>query len=430
MKNLFTIIFCLFISSADLLNAQTSPLDPVCTFNYQAVIRDVNDQVIPNRAMSIQLTVLDGPGGNELYIEEHSATTTSLGLVNLEVGGGLRVGGSLVWAAIPWAIRKHFLKVEVDPDGGTNYTVLGESPILAVPIAIQAKVAAFTTETVKILDTLKVKIICVDSVKGKKIKVDKIMVDKLMAKDVCTDEIKMVVDGEKHIFAGPDPLFGGILVNFDRMEGCVEADTIKLGKIKAQDVCAVDIAMVNTATGDEYNVLEVDNLTETVIGHIDELKGCVKIDEVKTTKLSLIDPVLGNEIGAFGPHPSGNGSLVRTDYFEAAMATIDQIKTNDICLTGNLDIKNQAGESVFSVNPNLPTPLVRTSARVEGDQFVTNDGRTDIEGGKISLRNMEGADGIEMGIEDGMPFITFIGPEGDILAEIRMGPDGFCLYKN
>ena len=72
-----------------------------------------------------------------------------------------------------------------------------------------------------------------------------------------------------------------------------------------------------------------------------------------------------------------------------------------------------------------------TDRVVQANRFVTKDGRTDIEGGKISLRNGDQADGIEMGIdEEGYPFMTFISPEGEILAEIRMGGDGFCLYKN
>ena len=72
-----------------------------------------------------------------------------------------------------------------------------------------------------------------------------------------------------------------------------------------------------------------------------------------------------------------------------------------------------------------------TQSTVEAKQFRTKDGRTDIEGGKVSLRYPSGSDGIEMGIdEEGLPFITFMSEDSEILAEIRMGPEGFCLYKN
>jgi hypothetical protein len=72
-----------------------------------------------------------------------------------------------------------------------------------------------------------------------------------------------------------------------------------------------------------------------------------------------------------------------------------------------------------------------TQRIVEAQQLRTKDGRTDIEGGKISMRYASGSDGIEMGVdEEGYPFITFMNEDSDILAEIRMGPEGFMLYKN
>lgn len=72
-----------------------------------------------------------------------------------------------------------------------------------------------------------------------------------------------------------------------------------------------------------------------------------------------------------------------------------------------------------------------TQKTVEAQQFRTKDGRTDIEGGKVSLRYPGGSDGIEMGVdENGYPFITFMTEDSEILAEIRMGPDGFDLYKD
>ena len=69
---------------------------------------------------------------------------------------------------------------------------------------------------------------------------------------------------------------------------------------------------------------------------------------------------------------------------------------------------------------------------VQATKFTTKDGRTDIEGGKISLRYDNGinSDGIEMGVDDktGYPFISFIDAEGNILGEFRMGPEGFKYY--
>jgi hypothetical protein len=75
-----------------------------------------------------------------------------------------------------------------------------------------------------------------------------------------------------------------------------------------------------------------------------------------------------------------------------------------------------------------------TDKVLQATQFTTKDGRTDIEGGKLSLRYGNGinSDGIEMGVDDqtGLPFISFIDSEGNTLGAIRMGPDGFKYYQN
>lgn len=200
MKFLAVLLFSLTLSFQ--IFAQTSPLDPVCTFNYQAVARGADDVVISNQAMTIRFTILDGPGGNELYIEEHQTTSSSLGLINLEVGAGNRTGGSLAFEAIPWIIRKHFLRVDMDMGGSGNFINLGEAPILAVPIAISAKVAgtAVTTmDTIKRIDTLRVDtlrvkkvfadVICVDSIQGKTV------IDSIMTNEICLNGNAEFKDG-------------------------------------------------------------------------------------------------------------------------------------------------------------------------------------------------------------------------------------------
>lgn len=71
-----------------------------------------------------------------------------------------------------------------------------------------------------------------------------------------------------------------------------------------------------------------------------------------------------------------------------------------------------------------------TTKELQATRFTTKNGRTDIEEGKISFRYSTGQDGIEMGVDDqnGLPFISFIDKEGNTLATIRMGPQGFKMY--
>ena len=112
---------------------------PACTFNYQAAVRNASDEIIPNRNVRFRLSVLEELKGAGLYVEEHMATTSSLGLVNLEVGAGTKTGGPLDWMDIEWASKRYYLKLEIDVNGGQNYEILGESPVLSVPIANTAK---------------------------------------------------------------------------------------------------------------------------------------------------------------------------------------------------------------------------------------------------------------------------------------------------
>ena len=88
-------------------------------FSYQAVIRDDVNQLLNNQSVGIRLSILQGgETGNAVYVETHIASTSSNGLVSLQVGGGTVVTGAL--AQIDWASGPYFIKTETDPAGGTN----------------------------------------------------------------------------------------------------------------------------------------------------------------------------------------------------------------------------------------------------------------------------------------------------------------------
>ncbi|MDB9721242.1 DUF1566 domain-containing protein, partial [Winogradskyella sp.] len=59
--------------------------------------------------------------------------------VTLEIGTGTPVTGT--FAAIDWATGPYFIKTEIDPTGGTSYTITGTSQLLSVPYALHAKTA-------------------------------------------------------------------------------------------------------------------------------------------------------------------------------------------------------------------------------------------------------------------------------------------------
>ena len=107
-------------------------------FNYQAVVRNNSGEVAANQNVSFRFSILQGSeSGTVLYAETHTVSTNAFGLVNLKVGDGTLVSG--IFSAGGWGATSHFLKVEIDPAGGSAYTHLGTSELLSVPYAFHAQ---------------------------------------------------------------------------------------------------------------------------------------------------------------------------------------------------------------------------------------------------------------------------------------------------
>jgi len=119
--------------SAFMLFAQTP-----AAFNYQAVVRDAAGAVLQDQTVSFRISILAGSSeGSVVFRESHAATTNSFGLVNLVVGEGDNISGSI--AGINWSGNTHHLKVEVDPSGGTAFSPMGVSQLISVPYSLNAK---------------------------------------------------------------------------------------------------------------------------------------------------------------------------------------------------------------------------------------------------------------------------------------------------
>jgi uncharacterized protein (TIGR02145 family) len=78
--------------------------------------------------------------GTPFYTETHNPTTSPLGVVSVILGKGS--GKASEFESIPWEQGNLFLKLEVDPSGGSNYTPLGTSMLQAVPYALYAQKAS------------------------------------------------------------------------------------------------------------------------------------------------------------------------------------------------------------------------------------------------------------------------------------------------
>lgn len=129
MKSLFT--FLLFFAITTLAFAQTPG-----KMSYQAVIRNSSNQLVTNKTVKIKITILQGSAnGVSVYSEVQEPTTSPSGLISIAFGGNAG------FDTIDWAKGPYFVKTEIDPEGGANYTITGTSQMLSVPYAFYAKTA-------------------------------------------------------------------------------------------------------------------------------------------------------------------------------------------------------------------------------------------------------------------------------------------------
>ncbi len=116
--------------------------------NYQGVARNAVGNVIPNQQISLRLSILSGSaGGAVVYSETRTLFTNSFGMFNVVVGspGTLAQTGTIAginWSGFPSGGASKFLQVEIDPQGGSNFTNVGSTQMVSVPYAINAGAAA------------------------------------------------------------------------------------------------------------------------------------------------------------------------------------------------------------------------------------------------------------------------------------------------
>ena len=90
-------------------------------FNYQAVIRNAQGDLVANQQITLRISLASG--ANTLYQERQTATTNAYGVVSVVVGTGTPLSGS--FSSIDWSQGNISMKTEFDPNGGTNYAVIG-----------------------------------------------------------------------------------------------------------------------------------------------------------------------------------------------------------------------------------------------------------------------------------------------------------------
>ena len=90
-----------------------------------------------NQAVGVRMSIKSGTINNSsLYAETHTKTTDVSGLINIQLGTGTVISG--IFGDIEWGRGSHFIQLEVDFNGGSNYVVIGTQELISVPYALYA----------------------------------------------------------------------------------------------------------------------------------------------------------------------------------------------------------------------------------------------------------------------------------------------------
>ncbi|MBX7182442.1 MAG: hypothetical protein K1X82_10040 [Bacteroidia bacterium] len=131
MKNrILTQLICLLLVCANSF-AQTPE-----AFNYQAVIRNAQGNVIANSNEQFKFEIHKTTvSGTVIYSEEQTGTSNGFGLVNFQIGRG--TNPSVGFSTINWNSGPYFLEIKRMVNG--SYESLGTQELISVPFAMQAK---------------------------------------------------------------------------------------------------------------------------------------------------------------------------------------------------------------------------------------------------------------------------------------------------
>jgi len=128
MKNYLLTLCLALITTATLAQSPQG-------FNYQAVARDGNGDLIASKSLQVRVTIYSGSSGSSMeYQETHGVATNANGLFSFVVGEGSPTNGQFDQMA--WGDKAHHLQIEVD--AGSGYVVMGKVKLQSVPYALFA----------------------------------------------------------------------------------------------------------------------------------------------------------------------------------------------------------------------------------------------------------------------------------------------------
>lgn len=146
MKRIFTLLTAILLTVSLFSQAPQK-------LSYQAVVRNASNDLVANSPIGIRVSVLQSSSnGTAVYVETQTPTSNLNGLISIEIGGGKPVSGN--FTGISWATGPYFLRTEIDPAGGTNYSIAGISQLLSVPYALYSELGGFNVKKLHEADEL------------------------------------------------------------------------------------------------------------------------------------------------------------------------------------------------------------------------------------------------------------------------------------
>ena len=108
--------------------------------NYQGIARNASGEPISTHIITVRLSIIDSAAnGIVTYQETKTVSTNYVGLFTIVIGapGGTNVIGTI--ASINWSTGKKYIKLEIDPNGASNFSLVGMNQLQSVPFALAAE---------------------------------------------------------------------------------------------------------------------------------------------------------------------------------------------------------------------------------------------------------------------------------------------------
>ena len=120
MKTLFTILLLAAFAMGTAFGQ---------SLTYNGFATNPAGQRLANQTIALRLTVTSIAVSDPVYVETQTVTTDGTGAYTVQVGQGTAVSGT--YASINWMAYNHFLRVDMDMAGGSNYQYVTNGQVLA-----------------------------------------------------------------------------------------------------------------------------------------------------------------------------------------------------------------------------------------------------------------------------------------------------------